>query len=80
MATTFQRLCAAETSLDPRQYTIETGTTRPVLCCPACSHRWELPPGISWDAVGRTNYCVTCPADACGWWDYAVLDSIWEEP
>jgi hypothetical protein len=79
VAETFQRLNGPPSSLDPKQYTVLTETGRPALCCPACSHVFDLPYGIVCDIVGKTNHCVTCPALSCGWWSYAVLDSIWED-
>jgi hypothetical protein len=80
MAQTFQRLRAPAESLEGGQYTVDTYNARPAMCCPACSNVFELPKGINYDAAGLTNYCVTCPAQQCGWWSYCVLDGISDDP
>lgn len=77
MATTFQRLNARESSLEPRQFTTETETGRVALCCPACSLVFDLPMGINYGHGGETLLQVPCPAARCGWVDWIVLDSVW---
>lgn len=77
MATTFQRLCGPERSLEPRQFTVATDNGRPALCCPACSHVFDLPLGINYGHGGETTLRVPCPGPKCGWLDYAILDGVW---
>ena len=78
MAQTFQRLNGPESSLTSGQWTPQTESGRPSLCCPACSYVFALPQGIDCNEAGLTNYCITCTAPHCGWWSYAVLDNRWE--
>jgi len=78
MATTFQRLFAREPSLSNRQFTVMTETSRPALCCPACSLVFDLPLGIDLGHNGETSLRVPCPGAKCGWVDWVVLDGVWE--
>jgi len=80
MATTFQRLYAAERSLEPRQFTVQTDSCRPALACPACGHVFDLPLGIDYGHNGETTLRVPCPAARCGWTDWVVLSDIWTDP
>lgn len=80
MAQTFKRLFAPVTSLSPGEFTVDTETTRPALCCPYCSIVFDLASGFHYDAAGRINYAVQCPGGRCGFWDFCILDGVWEDP
>lgn len=80
MATTLRRLLAPVTSLAAGEYTIETETSRPALCCPCCGFVFDLASGFNPDAGGAINYKVQCPGGGCGFYDFVILDSVWSDP
>jgi hypothetical protein len=62
---TADELCAGE-------YTVATPTGRPIVCCPLCAERFEIPKGINY-AGGLSSCAVKCPRLNCNWWDLVAL-------
>ena len=78
MAQTFRRVLTPGATLGAGEYTL-TERGRPRIACPMCGHEFDLPPGFACDQMGLTNYCVSCDAPRCGWFDWAILADRWLE-
>jgi hypothetical protein len=74
---TIQRNLGPVGHLSPRQYTRETASGDPAICCPRCSRVFELEFGVH--VGGVVSQIVSCPFADCPFVDYLTLES-WNEP
>jgi hypothetical protein len=61
------------------EFTVATDSGRPVLCCPLCGDKFDLPYHCTIEPDGRAVPAVRCRAPACSFFDFVQLGSIWEE-
>ena len=59
------------------EFTVETESARPVLCCPLCGEQFILPSQCRIEPDGRVVPAVHCPQ--CCFFEYVELTDIWEE-
>lgn len=80
MGLTIQRNLGPVAHLSPRQYTVETASGLPAICCPNCG-------GISEIDVGKTHRVLTgglvspvwaCPYETCPLIEFLYLEAYGE--
>lgn len=79
MAQTFPRWLGTEEDLPTGMFTTNTPSRRAVMSCPTCGNVFPVPSKCGPDEAGRSLYAIHCEARTCGWWDFAVFESIWED-
>lgn len=75
----YQRNLGPVRGLTEGQYTIETATGRPALCCKRCGTIAELPTTHTPMKGGRVDLIWTCPAVSCPETSFITLCDIDEE-
>jgi hypothetical protein len=79
VAVRLQRHLGRVESLEPAQYTVETTTGLPAVCCPGCSTITDLTLKHAIDEGGRVTPAWKCPTETCSFFDYIVLEDFSEE-
>jgi hypothetical protein len=68
-----ERCLGPATALQPGQYTLETASGLPAVCCPICSGIAELAADYEVDEQGQVTPAWKCPS--CAFWELIVLNS-----
>jgi hypothetical protein len=71
MAVPIERLDAPVAALAPGQYTVQTASGRPAICCPGCGGIEELEAPI--DARGAVAEAFKCVTPTCRFFDRVDL-------
>jgi hypothetical protein len=74
-----QRFLGPAPSLQPGQFTVETASGRPAVCCKACGTIAEIQPTHRVLRGGMVVPVWVCEQPTCGAMDFLTLDDI-EEP
>lgn len=77
MGLRLQRCLGPVGCLTPGQYTIETASGEPAVCCPGCSFVSDLDTGVH--VGGVVAQIWSCPYAACSFCDYLTLESWGED-
>lgn len=78
MGVRFARNLGPVTALTGAQYTTETISGRPALCCPSCGSIVDLDAKYDVDGGGRVTPAWKCH-ETCSFFDWVVLGE-WSEP
>lgn len=76
---TLQRLLGPVRALDRGQYTTETATGRPAVCCPSCGDITELDETHRVLPGGLVSPIWMCSLPSCGFADFLVLEAADED-
>lgn len=79
MAVRLQRHLGRVESLEPGQYTVETATGMPALCCPGCASIFDLSMEHTIDDDGRVAPAVKCGNPICSFFDWVHLQAFSED-
>lgn len=79
MGVRLNRCLAGVESLRAGEFTVATESARPVLCCPLCGEKRELPPQCRIEPDGKAVPAVKCLSLACPFFEYVELADIWED-
>ena len=74
MAIRLQRHLGPVASIEPGQWTAETASGRPAVCCPACSAVDEVEGEIAVDGTVQRAY--RCQSGECSFHEWVLLDSF----
>jgi len=77
VGTTLQRNLGPVQHLTARQWTAETTSGDPAVCCPTCERVFDLEFGVH--VGGVVSQIVSCPYADCPFVDYLTLESYGEE-
>lgn len=74
MAIRLQRHLGPVASIEPGQWTAETASGKPAVCCPACSSVDEIPGEVAADGAVANAY--RCESGECPFMEWLVLESF----
>lgn len=77
MGQRLQRNLGPVTHLTPSQYTVETASGDPAICCPKCGGISDLEFSVL--VGGVVSQIWSCPYVSCPFVDYLTLESYGEE-
>jgi hypothetical protein len=78
---TIQRNLGPVSHLSPRQYTVETASGKPAICCPGCGEVSEIDVGGAHRVLtgGMLSPIWSCPYATCPLIEFIYLDDF-DEP
>lgn len=80
MGVRFSRHLGSVQTLDPKQWTDQTASGRPSVCCPSCGTTAEIePPSHVVNKYGEVTPAWSCPSETCGFKDWLDLEAYGEE-
>lgn len=75
MAIRLQRHLGPVASIEPGQWTAETASGKPAICCPACSCVYEIPGHID---MGKVALAYLCQSGECPFYEWIELEAYGE--
>lgn len=78
MGVRLQRHLGPVGSLEPAQWTFETASGSPAICCPGCGGVSDVDDLKAIDSGGRITPAWSCPTVTCPFFDYVTLEG-WAE-
>ena len=78
MARVLQRNLGPVQALTHGQWTDQTVSGDPAVCCPGCGQISDLDQSVD-ERSGRVQYVWACPSQSCGFVEFLVLEAFAEE-